>query len=257
MNWAQRRKLTYIALVVAFFGIIAFGIYYKVSSAPVSCTDNRKNGDEQGVDCGGSCNMYCPNQLANPVVQWVRAFPVTPGVVQAVAYIQHSNPTSAARAVNYEFKLYDENNNILATRTGTTYLGTAGNSAIVESLIQVSGTVSVARFAFTSPAIWQKVSPLFSQAVILTDRNSTERFDGNTRLTAILQNKSRLNFSNMEVVAIFYDKDGNAITASKAVLPSLPALQSSTAYFTWPYPVNGIARTEIIPRFNPFTTEEL
>jgi hypothetical protein len=257
MNWAQRRKLTYIALVLAFFAIIAFVIIHKVTSVPATCSDNRKNGDEVGVDCGGSCNMYCLNQLSNPIVEWVRVFPVTPGVVQAVAYIQHSYPTSAAKAVNYEFKLYDENNNLLATRPGSTFLGTAGDSAIVETLIPVSGTVSVARFAFTSPVPWQKVSPLFSQAVILSDKNAVERFDGGTRLTAQLENKSRLNFNGLDIVAIFYDKDGNAITSSKILLPSLPALQTKTVYFTWPYGVNGIARTEIIPRFNPFTSSQL
>lgn len=264
MDWAQRRKLLYILLVLAFFGAIAFAFVYKALNVPAACTDQKKNGDEKGVDCGGSCNKYCANELSDPIVQWVRVFPVTPGIVHAVAYIQHGYPTSAARNVGYEFKLYDDKNNLLATRKGSTFLGIAGTSAIVETLIPIeNGDVSLARFSFDDPLSWEKVPATFSQTVVDTSRTLVETFNNggtivpSTRLTATLQNKSRLNFTNVDVVAIFYDKDGNAITSSKVLLPSLPALQTKVVYFTWPYPVRNVARTEIIPRLNPFTAQSI
>jgi len=258
MNWAQKRKLTYVAIVLVFFGAVAFGIIHKVTNVPATCFDNKQNGGEVGVDCGGGCNSYCPNQLSDPIVEWVRVFPVTPGIVDAVAYIQHGHPSSAIQQVGYTFKLYDADNRLVAQRDGTTFMGTEGTSAIVETLIPVgNNTVTVARFTFDDPLAWQKVSPTFSQVVINTDRNAVQTINNATRLTAVIENKSRFNFTNMDVVVIFYDKDGNAITSSKAVLPSLQALQSTTMYFTWPYPVNGIVRTEIIPRFNPFAAKSL
>jgi len=256
MNWAQRRKLGYIAIVVAFFAIVAFVIFHKVTDVAPTCFDHKQNQGEAGIDCGGPCNNYCPDQLADPVVEWVRVFPVTPGLVDAVAYVEHDYPTASAQNVGYEFKLYDANNDLLADRTGSTFLGPAGNTAIVETLIPIaSGTVSLARFSFDDPIAWQKVSPAFSQIVIDTSHNNTEPFDDGTRLTATVQNESRYNFTDMDVVAIFYDKDGNAITASKVLVPSLAALETRTVYMTWPYAVNNIARTEIIPRFNPFTSQ--
>jgi hypothetical protein len=259
MNWAQRRKLSYMMIIFAFFGIVAFAIYHQTTNVVATCFDHKKNGDELGIDCGGGCTAYCPNQLTDPTVEWVRVFPVTSGIVHAVAYIQHGYPIASAQKVGYEFKLYDDKNTLLADRTGTTFLGTAGTTAIVETLIPISPntTVSVARFSFVDPIAWQKVAPVFSQTVINTDRTSVESFEGGTRLTVTLQNKSRLSFTTVDVVALFYDKDGNAITASKAVLLSLPALQSQTMYFTWPYPIPNIARTEIIPRINPFTATPL
>ncbi len=258
MNWAQRRKLTYVTMVLLFVAAVAFGVIHKLTNVPVSCFDHKQNGDETGVDCGGGCSLYCANELSDPIVEWVRVFQVTPGIVDAVAYVQHGHAASAAQQVGYTFKLYDSSNTLLATRTGTTFLGTAGTSAIVETLIPIAnGTVSYARFSFDDPLSWQKVSPQFSQVVINTDRNAVESANGGTRLTVTLQNKSRYSFTNMDVVAIFYDANGNAITASKALLPSLPALQSTTMYFTWPYPVTNIVRTEIIPRFNPFTAQSL
>ncbi len=264
MDWAERRKLTYVALVLVFFGVVAFAIIHNVTNITPTCFDHKQNGNETGVDCGGGCNVYCPSQLADPVIEWVRVFPVTPGLVDAVAYITHDYPIASAKSVGYEFKLYDADNNQIADRTGTTFLGPAGNSAIVETLIPIAnGTVSLARFSFVDPISWKKVSPNFSQVVINTDHNTISTFSSAvpggvaTRLTATLQNQSRFNFSNLDVVAIFYDKDGNAITASKELLPSLSGLQSTTMYFTWPYSIANIARVEIIPRFNPFNATSL
>lgn len=258
MNWAQRRKLTYMSIVFAFFAIVAFAVIHKVTNVAPTCFDGKKNSDELGVDCGGGCSMYCPNQLADPVIEWVRVFPVTPGIVNAVAYIKNTYPTSASPKVGYEFKLYDANNTLVADRTGTTFLGPAGESAIVETLIPISSsTVTIARFSFVDPIQWQKISSSFLQLVVNADRTVKESFEGGTRLTATLQNKSRYGFSNVDVVALFYDKNGNVITSSKSVVPSVPALQNTTVYFTWPYPVNDVVRTEVIPRLNPFTAQPL
>jgi hypothetical protein len=260
MNWAQRRKLTYIAIVIGFFAIVAFGIYYHISSNVVmTCFDHKQDQGEYGVDCGGPCTNYCSYQLSDPVIEWVRVFPVTPGIVNAVAYIEHDYPTAGAPSVGYDFKLYDANNTLLADRAGTTFLGPAGTSAIVETRIPIgSGAVSIARFSFDDPIAWEKIPINYSQIIINTDNNTTSSFnDGQpgTRLTAVLQNQSRFSFTNMEAVAIYYDKDGNAITASKVLVPSFAALASRTVYFTWPYAVTGVDHTEIIPRFDPFTSQ--
>jgi len=271
MNWAQRRKLTYIMIVVAFFAMIAFVIIHKATDVAPTCFDHKQNEGELGVDCGGPCNNYCPYQLADPTVEWVRVFPVTPGIVDAVAYIKDTYPIAAAQDVGYEFKLYDANDILVADRKGATFLGPAGDTAIVETLIPIgkNTTVTIARFSFDDPIAWQKISPDFLQLVINTDNTDVEAFGGgtsvlpgqaaqeSTRLTATLQNQSRYNFFNTDVVALFYDKDGNVITSSKVLVPNMPALQSTIVYFTWPYPVTGIARTEIIPRVNPFTAQSL
>jgi hypothetical protein len=73
----------------------------------------------------------------------------------------------------------------------------------------------------------------------------------------VLDNKSRFEFSKLDVVAILYDKNGNAITVSQASVPELKAKSTKTVYFTWPFPVTNAARVEVIPRFNPFTSKEI
>jgi hypothetical protein len=62
----------------------------------------------------------------------------------------------------------------------------------------------------------------------------------------------------VDVVAILYDADDNAVTASKAYLKSLPGESVQQVVFTWPFamPVS-IERIEVIPRVNPFTSKAL
>ncbi len=260
MVWAQRRKLTYMSGVILFFGIIGFFIVRHYTNVPPTCFDNKRNGGEVGVDCGGACLQYCPNELADPKLRWSRSFEVTPGIVHAVAYIEHGYPTSSAEKVRYQFKLYDEKNSIITERIGETYLGPMGRTAIVESLVP-TGNIKVAttRFTFLPPIPWEKSDPIFSQIVIKTDRTLLESYTGGLRLTATLENQSRYSFENIDAVALLYDSSDNVITASKILVPSLVGLGKQTVYFTWPNRIDPktVRTIEVIPRFNPFSATQI
>lgn len=264
MNWAERRKLTYMTIVLAVLGMIGFLLFRHFMNVEPTCFDGRKNGIETGVDCGGGCALYCANELASPKVRWVRSFAITSSVAQAVAYIEHSNATAASPLLTYTFKLYDAQNTIIAEKTGTTFLGALGRTAIVETLIP-TGNVQVARttVSFGEPITWSKIPTNLVTAGIKTDRTMIEGYSysptqNGTRLSGVLENTSRFNFTNLDVVAVLYDKDENVITASKILVPDLAALSSKTVTFTWPFPLGTtVFRTEIIPRFNPFTATPL
>lgn len=262
MTWAARRQLLYFFYLIVVVGIIAFLVIRNATHMEPTCYDGKRNGDEVGIDCGGACTFYCRDELQEPKLRWRRFFEVAPGLVHAVAYIEHSYPSAAAQTVPYTFYLYDEKNNLITARSGTTYLGPMGRSAIVETLIPVGNSVpSVARFEFSNPIPWEKISGSFSQAVIKTDRTLLESFATDasgsvgTRLTATLDNQSRISFEDIDVVAILYDKNDNAIAVSKSVLSSLKAQESATVYFTWPTRLDkDTVRVEVIPRINPFTS---
>jgi hypothetical protein len=187
--------------------------------------------------------------------------------VHAIAYIEYSYPAVAASNVEYVFKLYDAKNTLITERTGSTYLGPLGRTAIVETLIPTKGvTVATTRFSFTGAVPWQKSAPSFSQVVIKTDRTYLENYAlggvataVGTRLTATLENKSRYSFRDLDVVAILYDEKDNAITTSKILVPSLLGETTQTVYFTWPTKINpkAVRTIEVIPRFNTFTATAL
>lgn len=260
MVWAQRRKLAYMSGVILFFGIVGFFVVRHYTNVPPTCFDRKQNGAEAGVDCGGGCLQYCPNELSDPKVRWTRSFQVTPGVVTAIAYIEHSYPTASSRKIRYQFKLYDSQNSLITERIGTTYLGPMGKSAIVENLIPTGNNqVAVTRFSFLPPVPWEKSDPSFSKIIIKTDRSALELYSEGTRLTTTLDNQSRFSFANLEIVAILYDQNSNAIAVSKILLPELLGLSKQTVYFTWPTKIEpkNVQTIEVIPRFNIFAAKSL
>lgn len=259
MNWAQRRKLAYVmGVLLVLATALSFAVHQATKVEP-TCYDKKQNQGEVGVDCGGPCTFYCANELQDPTVRWVRTFQIRPGIVHAVAYIEHDYPTAAARMMRYEFKIYDDQNTLIADRIGSTFLGPMGRTAIAETLIQ-TGNVTPARvlFSILPPLPWEKIPVSYSQIVIKTDRTLLEPLAGSTRVTATIENTSRVSFKDLDVVAILYDRDDNAVTASRAKLTSLVGLTSQNVIFTWPFEMpTPIARIEIIPRFNPFTSSPL
>src|SRR3989304_2614562 len=107
LSWRQKRKTlissTLTILVVVFLAIL---IVPRLQPAP-SCFDGKQNGDESGVDCGGSCALFCPNEVREPAVRFARVFPVTGNFYNALALVENQNPEAGLRSAAYEFKFYD------------------------------------------------------------------------------------------------------------------------------------------------------
>src|SRR4051812_17934001 len=109
MTWAGKRQLVYLAIAIFVFGGLGFLIIYpNVHQAP-TCSDQKQNGDESGIDCGGSCAIACSEQVAPLNVIWSRAFKIVDGRYNVVAYIENTNTGIGIKTLYYEFTLVDEN----------------------------------------------------------------------------------------------------------------------------------------------------
>ena len=232
--WSTKRKLAYLSItlgtVFVFLAVPLFFIFYKQPT----CFDSKKNGDETGVDCGGSCRLICASDALDPVVRWSRALKVTDNVYNAVAYIENPNVSSTIRDVSYIFRLYDKDNNLISERKGHTFVPKGKTFAIFEGGIQINGQVpTVTRFEFTSPLIWQK--DISEEPEIFVRDKTLTQVDTAPRLNAFLENRSVGTISDIEVVAIIYDEDDNAIAVSRTFVDSL-AEKLAPLNFTWPLP---------------------
>jgi hypothetical protein len=81
-----------------------------------------------------------------------------------------------------------------------------------------------------------------------TDQNLEE---GGGRLSATLTNNSVRDVGRVAVSAVLFDSQGIARAASKTILNNLPRKSSRPIVFTWPTPVPGVVRAEmvVIPTF--------
>ncbi len=66
MWWKIKNQLLIFMKVCLFVGIFVALYTYQVITKPSTCFDNVKNSDEHGIDCGGSCVLYCREEVGIP-----------------------------------------------------------------------------------------------------------------------------------------------------------------------------------------------
>ena len=256
MNWALRRQIFYVCVVVLFFIVLGLLITYPKLNKPPTCSDGIQNGTETGVDCGGSCANACIAQVDAPAVLWARSFKVIPGRYNAVAYIVNHNKNVAVRKISYRFRFADAKNVYIGKREGITSIPPAGNFAVFEPGIDVGNSVPVyTTFEFTEMPNWLQVSQnKIDQLKVNISNIQLSGETTNPRLSAVAKNNSLFTIPNVSVVAILYDKLGNAESASKTYLDQLGPLQTTNINFTWPKPLESeVVAKEIIPVYDIFS----
>ncbi len=254
MSWASKRQFTYLSIVLAVVLVIAAIIIVPIVNKPATCVDGKQNGDEKGVDCGGSCQKFCAFEVSDVVTLWSRSFQVQGDRYNAMAYVENQNPDAKIADIGYEFRLYDQDNKFIALRDGRTSIPPNGRMAIFEPGINVGNKIPrITQFKFTEAPVWVKTDPKIEDRVQLEigDKNLMQT-DSAPRLTATVTNNTIYNVPNVEFYGIVYDDAGNAIAGSKTFLPSIQKNGTEDIFFTWSLPFTGtVFKTEIIPKFDP------
>jgi hypothetical protein len=253
MTWAFKRQIFYIAILIAFFSIFAFLIIYPSLNKAPTCNDLKQNGDETGIDCGGSCLNACLAQVDAVSILWARAFKVVPGRYNAVAYLINHNKNEAVQKINYRFRFADANNVYIGKREGSTLIPPGGNFAVFEPGIDIGNSIPVyVSFEFTQIPQWLQVSQeKINQLKVLVSNIQLTDEGTSPRLSATVKNTSLFTIPNVDIVAILYDEQGNAISTSRTFLDQLNPLQNTDINFTWPEPLPGtVVAKEIIPMYD-------
>ncbi len=159
MGWAAQRQLFYVTVLIVFFSVMGFLVGYPYFNKPATCTDNKQNGTETGVDCGGSCLKACIEQVDKISTLWSRAFRVVPGRYNAVAYLENHNKNSAISRISYKFRFADKDNLYIGKREGEAFIPPAGRFAIFEPGIDVGNSIPIfTTFEFTETPRWNQVA---------------------------------------------------------------------------------------------------
>ncbi len=246
-SWSKRRKTLYATvitiIVVGAVIVPAFLIFYK---AP-TCSDGIKNGNEQGVDCGGSCQRLCQSSFLAPSLAWTRFEEVAPSLYNLAAYIVNPNTEAEAHSVPYHIALYDDRGVIITDTNDVVTLPPHRNTIAFQGAINAGKRIPTkALFEFTSAPNWYKHKDQLA-AIVVGEKKYIEDESGSS-LTVNLKNTSVYSLVNISVYAVLYGKDGNALGFSKTVLDEIPPQGSVIAPFTWPIDRHGsVISIEVLP----------
>lgn len=255
MSWALKRKILYLAILIAFVSAFGFWVIYPYYNKAPTCTDGKQNGIETGVDCGGSCIRACLREVDQISVLWSRAFQVVPGRYNAVAYIENKNENTAINKIKYKFHFADKDNIYVGKREGETYIPPKGKFAIFEPAIDVGNSIPVyTKFEFIEVPEWVSVSKeQISQLKISVSDIKLENENTEPRLSARVKNESLYRIPEVSFIVILYDALGNVVSTSHTYLDMLKGEEATNINFTWREPItSNVVAKEIIPMFNIF-----
>jgi hypothetical protein len=258
MTWAGRRKLFYGGLLCIFIALFLLAKLYPKLTKDPTCMDQKQNGAERGIDCGGGCIRICQAETTPLVVKWSRSFKVADGIYNAFAYVENQNIRAAAPLISYEFTLYDTNNIFITSRTGTVYVPPNGRFGIFEAGIDTGKRVPKnTSIKLLNVPDWLTIGEEEAKQSLFAEADAPTNLDISPRLNVTIENPTISTVRNIEVYAIVYAEDGNALGVSKTIMDALPAGGKRNTTFTWREPFAGEPkRTEIITQLNVFSNRQ-
>jgi Mg-chelatase subunit ChlD len=228
--------LEYLGLIiVAILLLVVLPFFLFIYESP-TCSDGLRNGEETGVDCGGSCRLLCPAEALPPIMRWdPRIFEITPGVYSVLAYVENPNTTAEVLYTKYTFKIYDSKGILITERKGETFIPKGSTFAVFNGNFSTGERKpSRATFQFDDNLIWTRNANPLPDILITNKALSNE--ETAPRVEATVENRTADRITNIELVAIIFDSSGNAIGSSRSVIEELNPWGSEPVVFTWPRP---------------------
>jgi len=233
VSWSIKRRFIYGGSFILVIAFIAAGLFWRVFYRTPTCSDGVKNGDETGVDCGGSCLKLCTSDALKPVVLWAKIFNISGDVYTAVAFVQNPNINSKNTKAGYQFKIFDANNKLITIKEGTTSIPKNKKFAIFETgIILKNQKPKSAELNFTSFSPWEKDTTKEPQ--ISLSHSELLATTTSPRITGTILNSSLKDVSEVRITVFVFDKDENVIAASETFVDSLKSRTSQDFVFTWP-----------------------
>ena len=246
MNWAFKRQLTIIIIIAGAVLAVLVPVVYHYIPEP-SCTDNKQNQGELGVDCGGPCTKVCSIEASTPSVVWARPFLISGTMYSAVAFISNPNPFFFAHKVNYRIK-YFEGQEFIRDMKGTINIPPKSNFPVfIEGRDMGGANPDKVLFSLDENINWERSPSNISEPIKV--RQTRLSVTDSTRVYTTLTNDSLSTYKNIEVTSVIYDLYGNALAASETFIERLSPHEDVEAVFTWPSVIatSTIGTIEVYP----------
>lgn len=254
-QWSRTRKriilMILILVVVVLVGIPMFLLFYEKPN----CFDGKQNGDEVGVDCGGSCQLLCRAESLPLLLKGdPRILSLATTTYQVVAVVENSNNSAEIYRAGYILKIFDSASVVPVREIkGFSYVPPGSTFVIFEGPFSLPEGVVPSRAILEwreETVIWKKAEQstigLKVRGINLTRATSSPRVD------AMVENTTLDAANNIDLTALLYDSQGNIFAASKTYIDTLAPGASSPVVFTWPRPFShDAAKTHIVLRIFP------
>lgn len=241
-SWRKRRQRMFIyPISLILLAFIFYKSYPYIFPAP-SCYDGKLNGDEAGIDCGGSCELSCHNEIIPLDIKFARALKQGEDLYDLIAMIQNKNSNKNVKdnIIGYTFNIYDKAGSLLKSIKGYTPLPVGQTFPIIVQNIPLdlsSSGNSISKVVMDVNLIndsWLKVDTIFTNNFFTILSTNFEQNKNNvSQLSISLKNKTKATFRNVPVRITLEDDRGNFVGVNETFIKEIKGDESIDLSFTW------------------------
>ncbi|MBI4837109.1 MAG: hypothetical protein HY813_01730 [Candidatus Portnoybacteria bacterium] len=237
----RTKQIIIILAYVLFSFAIAFGVYLLFIKPAPTCFDGKFNQGEEQIDCGGPCPSCEIRTLKGIKILWVKALPTSNANYDLAARIENPNQNYGLRDFSYKFSLYDLNNQLLAERTGISFILPRGERYLLEFKLPVTGTVAKVVLNLDKNIQWERIKDYLPPEANALDKKYEVLKDGTvfSRASATIKNSSRFDYKNVDVLVVAFSGDGEPVAINSTSLSLLAAGQEKYISVPWFFEVFG------------------
>ena len=254
----SQKKLVFGFIYGALFLGIAYLVYLPFRP-PETCSDGKQNQNETGVDCGGVCGACVVDPILENIqvseTAWVSAG--KGNEYDVVGKISNPNNDYGASKVAYTFRVIGESGNVLAERTGTSFILPKETKYLVETSLSLSEKPSRVEVILGDTA-WEKFAGYKERPALDVYNRSFERTSGVNFGAAkgLVVNNSPFDFTNVGIVVVLRNDNGNVIALQKTDMQTLRSGEQRDFTLVWPDPFSGdVAKVEVQTDANVYRTD--
>jgi hypothetical protein len=173
---------------------------------------------------------------------------VSKGIYNLVTYLQNPNTGYISEPVRYIFNVYDDQNVLIQSKEGTVAFPTTKLFPIFTPTFNTGELIPKrVSFEFLEPITWLEYDGEKPELEVI--ERSLMQEEETPIVEATIRNKTLHTYTNVEVVAIIYDAEGNGFAASRTFIDKIGDREDVKVRFTWPQPFTASSsKIEIIPK---------
>ncbi|MBX4206306.1 hypothetical protein KW784_00720 [Candidatus Parcubacteria bacterium] len=238
-SWSRARKRIILAILIVAVGVLVGAPSFFLFRSTPSCSDNVMNGDEKGVDCGGSCQRLCRIESLPIVIKGdPRVLKVATSTYEVAALLENPNQDARILHARYTVSLYGEGSLApLKTIQGEVYVPKGATLALFQGPFTLdAGGVPVRAILEwdQNSLVWEKDAAKVPELNV--GKTAFSRLESSPRLEAVIGNPTLDAVANVDLTALLFDGQGNIVAASKTFIDALGPGEEKQAIFTWPRP---------------------
>lgn len=236
MDYRRRKQTIIVLILIAMIALIGAGIYYKWFYQKPTCSDNKQNQKEEGVDCGGPCSLSCERlTLSELKVEWVKSLLLKDNTYDLAARIANPNPNFGLEQFKYTFKIYNEAGAMLKEQSGVNFILPAEKKYLIESNVATNGNIGrVDLIIGKAPkTTWKKIKQDFKSPDIYVHDKQFQYLDDRSdsaQASGVIKNNSDFDFDIITVAVVLFDENKEIIGLNKTLAKTI--LAGEERYFS-------------------------